>query len=171
MGQHTSASGFLVLNRASSCVLGWARWSSLAEATQIAHARTLPGWHSPAGRQAEHKVLLLSVPLWAVQPVSVVPSTHYAPHSLLVFHGYSCYLPLFLSLFYATWSFSYLLKDPSRLLLPRVPPASRASNKIPICQLGGGRDPSASFSFTFSLSSLSLRVSTCLALTTCNCDT
>lgn len=52
-----------------------------AEATQIAHARSLPGWHSPAGRQAERKVLLLSVPPWAVQPVSIVPSTHYVSRS------------------------------------------------------------------------------------------
>lgn len=67
--------------RASSRYLGWARGASVgpggrnrAEATQIAHARTLPGWHSPAGRQAERKALLLSVPPWAVQPVSILPA-------------------------------------------------------------------------------------------------
>lgn len=80
VGQHTSASGILALHRLGSCILGRAPWSDCAEATQIAHARTLPGWHSPAGRQAEHKVLL-SVPPWAVQPVSIVPSTHYVSHS------------------------------------------------------------------------------------------
>lgn len=85
VGQHTSASGVFALPRSRSCVLGRAPWSDRAEATQIAHARTLPGWHSPAGRQAEHRVLLFVSP-WAVQPVSIVPSTHYASHSPRLSH-------------------------------------------------------------------------------------
>lgn len=159
MGQHTSASAILALPRPCSCVFGWAWWSSRTEATQIAHARTLPGWHSLAGRQAERKVLLF-VPPWAVQPVSIVPSTHYASHSPRLSQQP---VPLFLFdfLFLLTFLFSqrrHSLKAPP----VSAPPAPRASNKIPICQLGGGRAPDAhlplprqgflSLFFSFSLS-------------------
>lgn len=106
VGQHTSASGVLAPSRPGSCVLGWARWSGRAEATQIAHARTLPGWHSPAGRQAERKVLL-SVPPWAVQPVSIVPSAHYVSRSpRLSQHPPHVQVPLSDSLFFLTFLFS-----------------------------------------------------------------
>lgn len=142
MGQHTSASGIFALPRACSCVLGRAPWSDCTEATQIAHARTLPGWHSPAGRQAEHKVLLF-VPPWAVQPVSIVPSTHYASHSPRLSQRVHRPGPLLLSVS-SHLPFLTARRRTAREAPPvSVLPASRASNKIPICQLGGGRAPDA----------------------------
>lgn len=125
VGQHTSSSGVLATSRPNSWALGWARWSDRAEATQIAHARTLPGWHSPAGRQAERRVLL-SVPPWAVQPVSIVPSAHYVPHSpRLSQHPPHIQVPLSDSLFFLTFLFS---QPVGAAVPPSLPPFHPSSS-------------------------------------------
>lgn len=86
------------------------------------------------------------VPPWPVQPVSIVPSTHYASHSPRLSQRVHRAGPSPTLCFFSP---SFALAACRRS--PRAPPvsvlpASRASNKIPICQLGGGRAPDAHLS-------------------------
>lgn len=110
--------------RVLSAGLARPRLGPVVEATQIAHARTLPGWHSPAGRQAERKVLL-SVPPWAVQPVSIVPSAHYVSHSpRLSRHPPHVQVPLSDPLFFLTFLFSQPVRAASPPSARPPPPVS-----------------------------------------------